>query len=91
MTESYCFMVEGKVQGVGFRLATRSRARALGLSGWVRNRGDGRVEGRVTGKQTETLEAFRRFLDHGPAAARVDAVLWEPCAPLDETGFEIHD
>ncbi|MBG0832346.1 acylphosphatase [Planomonospora sp. ID67723] len=36
--------VRGRVQGVGFRWWTRARALELGLTGWARNTGDGRVE-----------------------------------------------
>ena len=41
--------VVGCVQGVGFRLATRDKARSLGVFGWVRNLADGSVEVRVQG------------------------------------------
>ena len=37
-------LVTGRVQGVWFRETTRERACALGLTGWVRNLRDGRVE-----------------------------------------------
>lgn len=37
-------LVRGRVQGVGFRYRTRSRAETLGLFGWARNLPDGRVE-----------------------------------------------
>ena len=42
--------VSGRVQGVAFRDSTRSQAEQLGLSGWVRNTGDGRVEARFEGE-----------------------------------------
>ena len=37
-------MIDGRVQGVGFRWALSAEATALGLKGWVRNRRDGTVE-----------------------------------------------
>jgi acylphosphatase len=69
--------VTGRVQGVGFRHFVRERARALDLSGWVKNRPDGSVELLVSGDE----DAARRLLDvvrHGPPYAEVAAV--EPVA-----------
>lgn len=37
-------LISGKVQGVWFRASTKQVAESLGLSGWVRNLSDGRVE-----------------------------------------------
>ena len=37
-------MIDGRVQGVGFRWALSAEATALGLKGWVRNRRDGSVD-----------------------------------------------
>ena len=37
-------VVEGSVQGVGYREFTRRAALSLGVAGWVRNRSDGAVE-----------------------------------------------
>lgn len=66
-------LVEGRVQGVGFRMSTRDRARGLGLTGWVRNRADGRVEVVAEGPR-EQLDALVDFCRKGPSFARVDGV-----------------
>lgn len=65
--------ISGRVQGVGFRYALRAEAVRLGLSGWVRNRHDGSVEALVRGKAA-AVEAISLWAQHGPRAARVDAV-----------------
>jgi len=60
--------VSGRVQGVFFRASTRDTARRLGLTGWVRNLPDGRVEGLFEGDE----EALRRLIEwcrSGPAGA----------------------
>ncbi|MHC4375269.1 MAG: acylphosphatase [Planctomycetota bacterium] len=65
--------VGGRVQGVGFRAFTRARAEELGLSGWVRNLGDGRVEARATGEPA-ALEAWLQAVQQGPRFADVAGV-----------------
>ena len=65
--------VRGKVQGVGFRWFVRERARALGLTGWVRNRDDGSVEVLAMGDDA-SLRQLRALLGTGPSGARVSAV-----------------
>jgi acylphosphatase len=67
------FLVSGDVQGVGFRAFTLDRARGLGLSGWVRNRWDGRVEGEAEG-ENESVEKFEAELRRGPVSSQVDDV-----------------
>ncbi len=59
------FVVSGRVQGVGFRWFVRNAARELGLTGWVRNLADGRVEAEASGPP-EALDAFERRLREGP-------------------------
>lgn len=90
MVGSYRFEIGGRVQGVGFREAVMGKALVLGLRGWVRNRDDGRVEGRVVGSTDEALGEFRDFLNHGPPAAAVTAVRWvETDEAVDEPGFRV--
>jgi acylphosphatase len=67
------FVVEGMVQGVGFRYFVVREARALELAGWVRNRTDGTVEVVVDG-DGPALSAFEGRLWEGPPHARVERV-----------------
>jgi acylphosphatase len=73
-------LVSGRVQGVWFRESTRREASALGLSGWVRNLPDGRVEAYFEGDEA-AVEAAIAFVRRGPEHARVSDVVVEPCAP----------
>lgn len=65
--------VSGRVQGVFFRATTREKARKLGLTGWVKNLRDGRVEVKAEGQKSK-LEALESFLHEGPSYARVTKV-----------------
>jgi len=65
--------VSGIVQGVYFRDFTQTHAAALGLTGWVRNVADGRVEAVIEGEQEE-IERLIEHLRSGPSASRVDDV-----------------
>ena len=66
-------IVEGRVQGVGFRQFTVEQATALGLTGWVRNLPDGRVEAVAEGSR-EAVAALCALLERGPKMATVDKV-----------------
>jgi acylphosphatase len=61
------------VQGVGYRYFARTAARRLGLSGYVRNLRDGRVEVYAIGG-AEDFEALRQGLERGPQASHVSSV-----------------
>jgi len=65
--------VSGRVQGVWYRAWTQQEASRLGLSGWVRNRRDGRVEAVVAGEEQFVAEMLKRF-HRGPPAAQVTGV-----------------
>lgn len=60
----------GMVQGVFFRAETAEIAERLGLSGWVRNLTDGRVEALFEG-QEDKVEEVVEFCRRGPSGAHV--------------------
>jgi acylphosphatase len=66
-------IVEGRVQGVGFRYFVQEEAVKLDLNGWVRNRLDGSVEVTVEG-DSEALKKFLAALHRGPRASIVNHV-----------------
>ncbi|MFB6098390.1 MAG: acylphosphatase [Salinibacter sp.] len=65
--------ITGRVQGVGFRNFTRTRARRLGVTGWVRNERDGSVRLEAEGSR-EALESLVEAVRQGPRMARVENV-----------------
>ena len=81
-------IVEGRVQGVGFRWFVRSLAEELGLAGWVRNREDGAVEAEVEGDR-RAVDAFLASLRSEHPTARVDRVVTRPSEVSREVGFTI--
>jgi acylphosphatase len=66
-------IISGRVQGVGFRFYLQKRARALGLTGWVRNRRDGSVETVIQGRP-EAVETMTAWARRGPPSAVVAEV-----------------
>lgn len=74
------FLVSGRVQGVFFRAATQATAHRLGLTGWVRNLPDGRVELVACGAE-EKLKQLEAWLWQGPPHARVEQVVSAAAAP----------
>lgn len=83
----HCF-VSGRVQGVCFRLSTQSQAEAYGLSGWVRNLQDGRVEVMAFGDQQQ-LDRLRQWLKSGPSMAEVIDLEYADVAYQKTEGFSI--
>jgi acylphosphatase len=66
-------VISGRVQGVFFRSETQRVARRFGVTGWVRNRADGRVEAVFEGER-RAVDAVLAWCDEGPHLAVVDAV-----------------
>jgi acylphosphatase len=65
------FLVQGRVQGVGFRWFVHREASELDLRGWVRNTEDGDVEVVAAEDLAELRESLRR----GPRGSRVDRLI----------------
>ena len=72
-------IIEGRVQGVGFRYFTREQAQKLNLTGWVRNTFDGNVEAYAEGSQPD-LDTWLDLLQQGPVSAFVTNIHkeWKP-------------
>ena len=66
-------VVEGYVQGVGYREFTRRTALSLNVSGWVRNRSDGAVEALLRGRPG-SVEALIAEMRRGPRFAVVESL-----------------
>jgi acylphosphatase len=66
-------LITGRVQGVYYRASFEERAKALNLSGWVRNRVDGSVEAMVRG-DADAIEKIIAWARRGPPAAQVHEV-----------------
>ncbi len=67
------FIISGVVQGVGFRFFAQRTARALGITGYVKNLRNARVEVFAVGS-AEQLDALRGQLERGPRGAQVQRV-----------------
>ena len=74
-------LVEGRVQGVFFRACTQDEARKRNVTGWVKNRFDGKVEALFEGEESD-VAALLGWCNSGPPSARVRNVTvnWEPYA-----------
>lgn len=83
-------LVSGKVQGVGFRMSTRSQAEQLGVVGTVRNLSNGDVEIVAVG-ETEAVSTLLDWAKSGPPSAVVENLQTEVMDYKDKEfdGFEI--
>jgi acylphosphatase len=81
-------VVAGRVQGVWFRESCRREADRLGVTGWVTNRADGRVEIEAEGDRA-AVDALVAWAHRGPPRATVERVTVEPRAPDGSSGFVV--
>ncbi len=85
------FLIQGRVQGVGFRWFVQREAAELELRGWVRNTEDGDVEVVAAGDAGD-LDELRVSLRRGPRGARVDRIVEHTLADAEAenlTSFQI--
>jgi acylphosphatase len=66
-------LIQGRVQGVGYRAWTHHQAELHGLKGWVRNRRDGAVEAVFSGPE-DLVEVVLKACRQGPRGAVVERV-----------------
>ena len=83
-------LLAGRVQGVFFRRSAAEAAARLGVSGWVKNLPDGRVELEAEGPP-EAVETFLTFCRRGPERARVEEVLVVDRPARGDVGFQVED
>jgi acylphosphatase len=81
-------VIAGRVQGVGYRVWMLQKATALGLSGWVRNRADGKVEALIAGDMA-AVEEMSRLCRRGPRMAEVSSIDEDMADPPEELGFHL--
>ncbi len=80
--------VAGRVQGVGFRFFAERAARELGVTGWVRNLPNGKVQSQAEGEEVAVTRYLER-LREGPRLGRVTEVLVEEVVVGGFDSFEI--
>jgi acylphosphatase len=80
--------VSGDVQGLGFRQAIADKANEQGVTGWVRNLRDGRVEAVLEGPRDEVYRVVG-LCRAGPSGARVSSVQVDREPPRNEKTFKI--
>lgn len=81
-------VVSGRVQGVFFRESCRREAEAAGVSGWVRNRSDQRVEAMFEGEAAAVL-AMVTWCRIGPPRAEVNGLEVVDEDPTGDVGFRV--
>lgn len=70
--------ISGRVQGVFFRSQTRREAKKIGITGWVKNLADGRVEAVFEGAENP-VKTMIEWVRRGPLLSKVNGieVEWE--------------
>lgn len=93
--KTYHLFITGRVQGVGYRRFLQKKAEELGITGWVRNRLDRRVEAVIqadTGMKEEDEKRLNDLIKHawkGPFLSEVSDIQREEVKEKEFTEFLI--
>ncbi|MDP3915990.1 MAG: acylphosphatase [Bacteroidota bacterium] len=88
--KSIYIIIDGRVQGVGFRYFALLKATELNLSGWVKNTPDGKVEIEATGAPNN-LSIFIDWMKIGPTRSIIKTFSVSDITPIRTfSQFEIH-
>jgi acylphosphatase len=82
------YVVQGRVQGVGYRYFVLRHAEELGLAGYAKNQADGTVEVVAEGADS-ALQELEERLNEGPSFAHVSGVEREAIAERGASGFHV--
>jgi acylphosphatase len=82
------YVVQGRVQGVGYRYFVLRHAEELGIAGYAKNQADGTVEVVAEGAD-EALKQLEQRLNEGPSFAHVSGVEREAIAERGASGFHV--
>ena len=85
----YYIIFSGQVQGVGFRFTLYQLSRQKGISGWVRNRYDGKVEAQMQGDPNDILEVINELRNNSRYIELDDYSMKEMTVVPQEKGFAI--
>jgi acylphosphatase len=73
MKQSVYVVISGEVQGVWFRASTKKKADELGITGWVRNTPDGKVDAVFEGDESQ-VNRMIKWCHQGPPLSKVEKV-----------------
>ena len=81
---------EGRVQGVGFRYATKQLAMGFDVCGWVKNLSEGTVEMQIMGEEEEVDDFIKEIVEESTLAHHIQNVQIESIPLLENVkGFTI--
>jgi acylphosphatase len=81
-------LIDGRVQGVGFRYYVSKKAQEHDIKGYVRNMYDGKVEIDAEG-ESDNLYRFMADCRKGPSMARVDEFIVHDVPEYGFSSFSI--
>jgi acylphosphatase len=86
--KAFSILIQGEVQGVGFRQAAKKEADRLSLKGWIKNQADGTVYAEVCGDE-KVIYDFLMWSTTGPSTSMVLETLIKIIPVFDAPDFRI--